>query len=319
MKEKELIDKFFIPFYNLDLPNDIKKAAGDDAAVLSVGGKNLAVSVDTMSKDTHFYADIAPYDLGFRSVGAALSDMAAMSATPKYVTLSLSLQRIETPWIEKFLGGVKACLDEFDCHLVGGDTVKGSLSVSVQVIGICEFKPIYRNSAEENDLVAVSGSLGAAKTALQFLDKNSSKNADIDHVLARYHRPSPRIALAKELAKYMTSAIDISDGLFSDIGQIACQSMKQITLFKQDIPIDPIILKLINEKEAILNALAGGDDYEVAFTFNRKYSKKIANIGKSLNIPITVIGTVEKGRGVRVLDERGVPIDESLIKGFDHF
>lgn len=319
MKEKELIDKFFIPFHNSALPNDIKKGVGDDAAVLSIGGKNLAVSVDTMSEGTHFYPDIAPEDLGFRSVGAALSDMAAMSAIPKYVTLSLSLQKIETQWIEKFVVGVKACLGQFNCHLIGGDTIKGPLSVSVQVIGICEFKPVYRSRAKEDDLVAVSGWLGAAKTALSFVGKNSNQNKDIEHVLGRYHRPSPRITLGRALAKYMTSAIDISDGLFSDIGHIAFQSKKKITLYLQDIPIDPIILRLVNEKEATFNALAGGDDYEIAFTFNRKHFEKIARIKKHLNIPITVIGTVEKGKGVRVLDKSGHPISDNLFRGFDHF
>ena len=124
MKEKELINDFFIPFHGLSHPEDVHKGIGDDAAVVSVGGKLLAVSVDTMTEGVHFYSGIDPEDLGYRSIAAAISDMAAMSATPRYVTVSLSIQSIEKNWMEKFIKGIKACIVQYDCYLVGGDTVK---------------------------------------------------------------------------------------------------------------------------------------------------------------------------------------------------
>ena len=319
MKEKELINKFFIPFHGLNLPEDVHKGIGDDAAVVSVGGELLAVSVDTMTEGVHFYPGIDPEDLGYRSIATAISDMAAMSATPRYVTLSLSIQSIETAWMKKFIKGVKACIVQSDCYLVGGDTVKGALSIAVQVVGICGSKPIYRSGAKENDLVAVTGFLGGAKTALPFLGRDGELSPDIKYVLHRYHRPSPRIGLAKELNKYMNSAIDISDGLITDIGQIAKQSKKKINLIKERVPIDPKILALVTREIATENALAGGDDYEIAFTFDKEYLDKIDKIGNEANIPITVIGTVEKGLGVSVLNESGGIFNQYRSQGFDHF
>ncbi len=319
MKEKELINEFFIPFHDRNYSKDVHKGIGDDAAVVSVGDKLLAVSVDTMTEGIHFYPGIDPEDLGYRSVAAAISDMAAMSATPKYVTLSLSIQSIDNKWMEKFIKGVKACIVQCDCYLVGGDTVKGALSIGVQVIGICESQPIYRSGAKENDLVAVTGFLGGAKTALPFLGRCDELSPDIKYVLQRYHRPSPRIDLAKKLNKYMNSAIDISDGLVSDIEHIAIQSRKKIVLIKESVPIDPKILALVTKETAAENALAGGDDYEVAFTFSREYLDKVNKIGIAANIPITVIGTVEKGLGVNVMSESGEVFDHNASQGFDHF
>ena len=319
MKEKELINEFFIPFHGLSLPKDVYKGIGDDAAVVSVGGELLAVSVDTMTEGVHFYSGIDPDDLGYRSIATAISDMAAMCATPRYVTLSLSIQSIEKNWMEKFIEGVKACIAQCDCYLVGGDTVKGALSIGVQVIGICGSNPIYRSGAKENDLVAVTGFLGGAKTALQFLGRSGEPSPDIKYVLGRYHRPSPRIQLAKKLNKYMNSAIDISDGLVTDIGEIASQSKKKINLIKESVPIDPKISALVTKDTATENALAGGDDYEIAFTFNSEHLDKIDKIGREANIPITVIGTVEKGHGVSVLSESGGVFNHYALQGFDHF
>ena len=319
MKEKELINDFFIPFHGMSHPEDVHKGIGDDAAVVSVGGKLLAVSVDTMTEGVHFYSGIDPEDLGYRSIAAAISDMAAMSATPRYVTVSLSIQSIEQNWMEKFIEGIKACIVQYDCYLVGGDTVKGAMSIGVQVIGICESQPIYRNGAKENDLVAVTGFLGGAKTALSFLGHEDELSPDIKYVLQRYHRPSPRIDLAKKLNKYLNSAIDISDGLVSDIGHIASQSRKKISLIKEDVPIDPKILSLVTEETAAENALAGGDDYEIAFTFSRAYLNEVNKIGIAANVPITVIGTVEEGLGVNVMSKSGEVLDHHASQGFDHF
>lgn len=319
MKEKELINKFFIPFHGLSYPEHVLKGIGDDAAVVSVGGELLAVSVDTMTEGVHFYPGIDPEDLGYRSIATAISDMAAMSATPRYITVSLSIESIEKSWIEKFIKGVKACIVQCDCYLVGGDTVKGALSIGVQVMGVCESQPIYRSGAKENDLVAVTGFLGAAKTALPFLGRRGELSPDIKYVLQKYHRPSPRIDLSKKLNKYMNSAIDISDGLVSDIGHIASQSKKKINLIKESVPIDPKILALVTEKTATENALAGGDDYEIAFTFNKEYLEQVNKIGSALNVPITVIGTVGQGLGVSVLSESGELFNDYASLGFDHF
>ena len=319
MKEKEIIDKFFVSFHDSKLPSDIKKGVGDDAAILSVGNEMLAVSVDTVIEGVHFYPGITAENLGFRSVAVALSDMAAMCAVPKYITLSLSLEKAEFFWMDGFLSGVKSCLNQFDCYLVGGDTVKGPLSVSVQVIGVCELEPIYRSGAKEGELVAVTGFFGCAKTALSFLNKEKQKTSNIEYVLDKYHKPSPRINVASRLGGYISSAIDISDGLISDIGHIAQQSNKKINIFLEKIPIDPIILRLLSKEEAVRNALTGGDDYELAFTFNRKNLEDIEKIGKKFGIPITVIGAVESGQGVNVLDQNGNALNHSFKEGFAHF
>jgi thiamine-monophosphate kinase len=293
---------------------------GDDAALFRVRrGYQLAVSTDMLISDTHFFADDPPHTIGWKALAVNVSDMAAMGAIPKWVTLGLALPDIEPQWLEDFSNGFFACAEAFNIALVGGDTTRGPLSISVTIMGeVPKDKALVRSGAKEDDDIWVTGKLGSAAFGLAHLqDKIVVEPSVLVDALTALRTPQPRLDIGYALVGIATSCIDISDGLLADLGHILKASTLGANLKYEAIPVMKALQdKRTNEvvKQCIL---AGGDDYELCFTAPKSERDAIAQLSQQQSTPITLIGKTT------ALDELKVFHLGELISqekyGYDHF
>ncbi len=333
--EFDLIKKYFTRAApNTDL------GIGDDAALIQCrSGFQLAISTDMLVAGTHFFADAAPYDIGWKALAVNVSDMAAMGAQPKWATLAIALPEvspspqpsptrgegvISEAWLAEFSRGFFACADAFNVALIGGDTTKGALNMSVTIIGeVPTGKALRRDGAKIGDDIWVSGSLGDAAVGLAHLQgklhrKFKLDDGYIEYCLNALHRPQPRVCLGLTLIDLAHGAIDISDGLLSDLGHITKASNVGATIQLNKLPCSLFISKHLNEKQIQQCLLAGGDDYELCFTAPQKLRAKIEKMSAELHLPIALIGNIHAGSGLVVLDQNKQKI--TLEKtGYDHF
>lgn len=314
--EFDLIRRFFSP-----PTRHTALAGGDDAALLRVTpGAQLAVSTDMLVAGRHFVKDAAAESIGHKSLAVNLSDMAAMGATPRWVTLSLALPSIDEAWVAAFARGFLALASAHDVDLIGGDTTRGPLNICVQIMGeVPDGQALRRDGAHVGDLVWVSGCLGEAALALvNRLEAYALPAALRARAAARLDTPQPRIALGHALRGVASAAIDVSDGLVADVGHIAERSGVCAVI---DWPAVPIAAELASQRDAPKVrecALAGGDDYELCFTTVPSQRDRVREIAGDLDLPLSEIGRIEAGSGVRVRDADG----RALIlprAGFDHF
>ncbi|MEQ8232589.1 MAG: thiamine-phosphate kinase [Gammaproteobacteria bacterium] len=319
MDEFELITRCFAPL-GTDA-RDVVLGIGDDAAVLAVPpGHTLAVAVDTLVNGVHFPADIAPADLGYRVAAVNLSDLAAMGAEPRWATLALTLPAAEPAWVETFAGGLADACAPHGVALVGGDTTRGPLCVTVQLMGLLERAPLTRAGAQAGDVVLVSGSLGDARAALDCLDAavTGRANDDVTALRARYFRPAARVALGRALAPLAHAAIDVSDGLLADLGHLAQASNVAITVRLDQLPLSAALVRHCAREQALEYAASGGDDYELALCVPRSACAAARAAAARLGVPLTAIGEVTAGRGVRCLDADGAE-RRFAAGGYRHF
>ena len=290
-------------------------SVGDDCAILRLApGERLAASVDTVVEGVHFPADSFPEDIGYRAVAVAASDLAAVGARPLGMTLALTLPEADEFWLHSFSQGVAAAVSEYELPLVGGDTTRGPLAVTVQVLGALPAdRALLRDGAQSGDAVYVSGTLGAAAAALAFLNGTWQPPAAAgEYLLQRFHRPRARIALGRELLERgATAAIDISDGLLADAGHIARASGVKICIEPDRLPLSPALRTGVTQagvsREQVLRwALAGGDDYELCFCLPPT---------QPAPADCTCIGRVEDGSGLDWGNDAGIDIDA----GYQHF
>ncbi len=300
MTEFELIERIFLELQaDLSLPTDssqgINKGIGDDAAVMSLPADTRLVScIDTLVQGRHFSADwdevnALAFSIGYKAVAVNISDLAAMGATPHSILLALALpERLacET-WLTEFAKGLFHACKLFNVALIGGDTTRSdSLILSVSAQGLLEQNTpaVYRSGAQVADKVYVSGTLGDAAYALQHLD--DANNTSAQELVHRLHMPTPRIALGVALAEIGASAmIDISDGLYQDLGHICQQSGVSMRINLEQLPTSEPLAK-VNLTERLLCQLTGGDDYELAFTLPANVELPISNT------QVTCIGEV---------------------------
>lgn len=296
-------------------------AGGDDAALIELSpGMQLAVSTDMLVAGTHFFADVAPYLLGWKTLAVNISDMAAMGALPRWATLSLALPEVDEPWLEEFARGFYACADAFNVDLAGGDTTRGPLTLNVQIMGeVPADQALRRSGAQLSDEIWVSGTLGEAALALAAMQK---RVLIADHELESCRRaleqPQPRVALGLALRGIANSAIDISDGLLADLGHILKCSHLGAELQLADIPRSSIVDGYLHLPEVINMLLSGGDDYELCFTAPASQHASIAAIGHQLGLQLSHIGYVTSGSSLLVRDQHGQLVDVQG-GGFDHF
>ena len=290
---------------------------GDDAAMINVQ-KNyqLAISSDMLVENTHFLKNTNPSHLGWKSLAVNLSDIAAMGATPKWATLSISLPKINHAWLKKFSEGCFKCADKFGIDLIGGDTTKGSLSISITIMGeIKKNTSLLRSGAKFNDDIWVTGQLGLAAMGLANLQGKLKLPPRIKIKCIRaLETPSPKTSLGAYLPRYANSCIDISDGLMQDLRHILKASKVGATLLLNHIPCE----KFIQASKQYQFALNGGDDYELLFTAAKKNRSHIKKIAKRTNTPVSVIGSITENQVLQILNEQGKSIKFNP-KGFDHF
>lgn len=282
-------------------------SVGDDCAVLRLQpGERLATSTDTLVVGVHFPADAFPEDIGFRAVAVAVSDLAAMGARPIGMTLALTLPEADDFWLNAFSNGLAAAVAAFDIPLVGGDTTRGPLTITVQVMGaLPPDSMLVRSGARAGDSLCVSGTLGDAAAALAFLrDEWQPEAEQAEFLLGRFYRPQARLELGAALLGTASSAIDISDGLLADAGHIAAASGVGLSIDPALLPLSKALQCHPSSEQALLWALAGGDDYELCFTLAAEHP-----------VPpgCTRIGEVRPGSGV----DCGMDVD--IAPGYRHF
>jgi thiamine-monophosphate kinase len=314
--EFELIKRFFMP------PTDhTVLAGGDDAALIAVAaGMELAVSVDTLVAGRHFFEDAHAYGVGWKCLAVNVSDMAAMGVTPRWATLALTLPAVDEQWLADFARGFLTLAADEGVDLIGGDTTRGPLSVCVQIMGeVPRGRALRRSGAHPGDDLWVSGTLGDAALALAHARGDFRLHADdLEYAFNRLHQPQPRVALGKALLGRASSAIDVSDGLVGDVGHIAAASGVRASIRWDSIPLSMVGRRYADHPLVRQAALAGGDDYELAFTASASLRQEIDALAAQAGVGVTRIGTIESGAGVIVLDrqDKPIPFTES---GFDHF
>ncbi|WP_133137096.1 thiamine-phosphate kinase [Legionella rowbothamii] len=317
MDEFSLIDKFFKP---LDLKrDDVLLGIGDDAACLHVPeGMNLLVSTDTLVEKVHFLPEWQAYDIAYRSVMVSVSDLAAMAALPCWATLALTLPQMDPAWLASFARGLKDSLKQFNIALIGGDTTRGPLSITLTVFGQAPFsQEVRRSGAKPGDIILVSGNLGAAALAVKFLDAQDIPPSDRAKLMHKLLHPQPRIDLIKFLRLYATAAIDISDGLGADLNHICTASGTGACLNLDAIPIDPLVKYYYRDKSVDL-ALTGGDDYELCFTVPELKFDSLLSTLKQAEMVCYPIGVIEKEPGLRVKTAENL-YHELVPQGYSHF
>lgn len=293
---------------------------GDDAALLRVSkGYQLAISVDMLVAGTHFFHNAAPYDIGWKSLAVNISDMAAMGATPKWATLAIALPEINEPWLAEFSRGLFACADRFKVDLIGGDTTRGPLNISVQIMGeVPTGEALRRDGAKLDDDIWVSGKLGSAALGLAHLQRKITLESEVaEHCLQALHTPMPRTDLGLTLRKKANSCIDISDGLLADLGHILDASNLGATVELDNIACHDFLRARLDEAIIQQCILAGGDDYELAFTAPQSQRHAIEQLAHQLDLPLSLIGKTTEKLGIEVTYKQQL-LDISK-KGFDHF
>jgi thiamine-monophosphate kinase len=325
MSEFDLIKKYFTkPTRKTVL------GVGDDAALIKISeGCELAISTDMLVAGTHFFADAAPYDVGWKALAVNVSDMAAMGVQPKWATLAIALPEVNESWLAEFSSGFFACADKFGIDLIGGDTTKGSLNISVTIMGEVPIgKALKRSDAQVGDDIWVSGKLGSAALGLAclknktFQDKIKLENDALQANMLKMstlalHRPLPRVELGLKLREIATSCIDISDGLLADLGHILKASNCGATIDLEKIPCIDYLKNDLENPQFQEFLLAGGDVYELCFTAPSSQREAINLLSKQLNIPITCIASTLMDIGLQATYKNN---NLTLLKqGFDHF
>ena len=294
---------------------------GDDCALINVSpGCELAISTDTLVEGTHFFPNADARLLGHKALAVNLSDLAAMGATARYVTLALTLPKIDDNWLRAFSDGFFALAEQHDVELIGGDTTRGPLSMTLTVFGeVPAGAALRRDGAKTGDDVWVSGTLGDAALALRHLQSKVTLPPEIfERISIRLHQPEPRLALGISLRGIANAAIDISDGLIADLAHICERSDLSAQIEWPQIPLSPAMQSVDVETRQNCT-LAGGDDYELCFTAPPSVREKMAAISTTLALPLTRIGRMQAGRAnVMVIDDNGnaMPLQQT---GFDHF
>ena len=294
---------------------------GDDCALLQPSaGMQLAVSTDTLVADVHFFADADPQQLGWKSLAVNLSDLAAMGATPRWATLALTLPEVDDDWLAAFATGLYRCADRFGVGLVGGDTTRGALSLTLTVIGeVPPNQALRRDGAQAGDDIWVSGTLGDAALALAALQgRVNLTDADLAALAARLHAPTPRVELGLALRGLAHSAIDVSDGLLADLGHILTRSGVGAVVEYAHLPLGEILHDYAAHPAFDDCVLGGGDDYELCFTAPVAHRQALDEIAARLDVRLTAIGSIRAEPGLTVRDAHGQALDMRHT-GYDHF
>ena len=317
MGEFELIRNFFAAAPCAQGGEGVALGIGDDCALLDVPfGEQLAISTDTLVAGVHFADPCDPFLLGQRSLAVAASDLAAMGATPLAFTLALTLPAVEADWLQAFARGLNLMAQGCGLRLIGGDTTRGPLCLTLTVFGrVPRGQALTRSAARPGDLLCVGGELGNAAGALPLvLGQCSATPAIAEPLLAHYWSPQPQLALGQALRGKASSALDISDGLLADCGHIAQASKVRLLIENDRIPVSLALREFLGDADAQQAALSGGDDYVLAFTLAAVELPTLLADGW----PIHVIGRVVEGQGVGLLDVDGRDITPT-IRGYQHF
>jgi len=316
MGEFDLIDRYF---KRPAVRNAL--GVGDDCALLAAApGMQLAVSCDMLVEGRHFLSTVDAGRLGHKALAVNLSDLAACGARPLAFTLALSMPQADEAWLEPFSRGLLALADEHRCELVGGDTTRGPLNICITAFGeIPAGAALLRSGAQAGDDLYASGTLGDARMALEVFRGTLSVPADVfEAARSRMEQPTPRVALGQALRGIATSAIDVSDGLLGDLRHILQQSGVGARLETSRAVGLMAAQGVLDEARQLEYVLAGGDDYELAFTAPAASREAVQAAAREARTPVTRIGRIEAEPGLRLVDGQGRPM-RGQYGSFDHF
>lgn len=296
---------------------------GDDAALVRpTPGMELAISADMLVAGRHFFVDADPVQLGHKALAVNLSDLAAMAATPRWALLSLALPEADEAWLAGFAQGFFALAERHGVDLIGGDTTRGPLNLSVTILGeVPAGQALRRDAGQAGDDVWVSGELGGAALGLRHrLGEVGLTEAEAVACLARLHAPEPRLVLGLALRGVARAAIDISDGLLADLGHILERSGVGAEIELAAVPAAAAVAAQLSLPSAMaLNCLlAGGDDYELCFTAAPDRRAAVLAAARTAGVPVGRIGRIMAEPGLRIRRPDGGLLDME-VTGFDHF
>ncbi len=317
MNEFEVINRFFRSQATVE---GVVCGVGDDATVLQLPpDSQLVVSVDTLVADVHFPAEADAELIAERALRVSLSDLAAMGAKPLWFTLALTLPEANEAWLTRFSEGLFRAAKRYGCNLVGGDTTKGPLTVSIQVMGaVANGNAILRSGARDGDTVYVTGCLGDGAAALALIKKQITVDEPAkQYLLDRFYRPEARFNEAFKIAGLASAAIDISDGLVNDLAHICESSGAGAVIDIEKLPLFDGIRAACELRQRENWALAGGDDYELCFTVPQNRVAELETLIDAGEISATAIGKIVKGNAVNCCREGQA--ETPLTGGYQHF
>ena len=246
---------------------DVETGIGDDCALLNIPEKQtLAISTDTLVCGRHFLPDIDPADLAYKALAVNVSDLAAMGADPAWLTLALTLPEVDEAWLEAFSDALFEQLSYYDMQLIGGDTTAGPLSMTLAIHGYVPLgRALKRSGAKPGDWIYVTGTPGDSAAGLAILQNRLTVEDadDAAYLVKRHLRPTPRILHGQALRERASSAIDLSDGLISDVGHILKASGVGARVDLDLFPLSEQLLRHVEPEQALRWALSGGEDYEL--------------------------------------------------------
>lgn len=319
MGEFDLIKRYFS---RNSLQNDVILSVGDDCAITSIPtGYQLAITTDTLVEGTHFLPSISPADLAYKSVAVNLSDLAAMGATPTWMSLALTLPEIKEEWLAEFSQSLFAILDRYGVSLIGGDTTKGSLSITLTAQGFLpENQGLFRHQAKVGDWIFVSGFLGDSAAGLDLLLQNRKIENESDrYFIQRHLNPTPRVELGLALRSFSCCALDVSDGLLADLEHILERSQVGAEIYLENLPLSRHLCIQYEQTQAEKFALTGGEDYELCFTVSEEKREEMEKVLRSQGIKVTCIGKIlPQTSGLNLL-KNGEKVALPEHCGFDHF
>jgi len=301
MNEFDLIQSYF----NREVTDpSVELGVGDDAALFNLNpGHQLVTSTDTLVEGVHFFKDDSPIDIAYKSLAVNLSDMAAMGAAAKCYTLSLTIPELDKEWLKDFSSSLKESSRLFNVHLIGGDTSKGPLNISINMMGSIEINSsIKRSGANEGDEIYVSGELGSAAFCLKKIKKGE---IPLESDLNALNRPIPRLELGSALKNLASSCIDVSDGLEQDLSHILKSSGVGAIIDTQELPLSDSVMQYVKDTNDWSLPLCGGDDYELCFTAGKSKRDKISAISESLGTRVTRIGEIISQKKLEVIGYKG--------------
>ena len=319
ISEFDLIDKFFRS--RSKRRPGVVLGIGDDCALLEIPpGRLLAVTADTLLSGVHFLADTDPGGLGHKALAVNLSDLAAMGATPAWLTLSLTLPEVDEIWLDAFATGFLSLADEHGAVLVGGDMSRGPLSITVQAHGLVPTGGgLRRSGARPGDAVLITGTVGDAGLGLE-IRQGSGDCGPVarDYLCQRLERPTPRVSAGIALLPLASAAIDVSDGLAQDLNHILEASAVGASLFLDALPLSEALQEVLSVERGRQMAMTAGDDYELCFTCPREQLETVKTALHDSETRVTEIGVIEAQKGLRVVDG-SEPAGGRLASGYRHF
>lgn len=343
MDEFELIQKFFADL--TPRRKDVTLGVGDDGAVVQVPpGHELVVSTDTLVERHHFYEDVNPFDLGWKSLAVSLSDLAAMGAVPHWALLNLTLAEANAGWLKEFARGFRELAGANNVALIGGDTTHGPPSITTTAMGVAQAgRTSRRAGAKVGDIVCVTGTLGDAALGLRMVQlkmladsqrrlfRRKSDPPVMDEpgfaladqptpeeeifLRGRLDRPTPRVLAGQILCEYAHAVIDVSDGLVGDLQHILTASKVGADIWPDRLPASEAFRRLVPSAYKIQLQVAGGDDYELCACVP---ADVINEVRRKINVPLTIIGRIIDTPRLRLADEKGqeLPLKFSAFKHF---